>query len=118
MKFYCFNRNKNYQQEIENIFEDKKKEIFDFFGQTLDDLDFNIYIYDTIEELINGLKNRGFKDMPSYMCACQKDEDNSLNFFEPKDSPSENEWSKAEYEKVIFRGFIVQFVVSVSGRRG
>lgn len=117
MKFYCFNRNKNYQKEIENIFEDKKKEIFDFFGQTLDDLDFNIYIYDTIEELINGLKIRGFKDMPSYICACQKDEDNSLNFFEPKDSPSENEWSKAEYEKVIFHELIHAVQYNLYGKQ-
>ena len=40
------------------------------------------------------------------MCACFKDEDNSLNFFEPKNNPSENEWSKEEYETVIFHELI------------
>ena len=40
--------------------------------------------------------------MPDYMCACQKDEDNSINYFEPKDNPSEGEWSKAAYDNVIF----------------
>ena len=48
------------------------------------------------------MKNRGFDKMPDYMCACYKDEDHSLNFFEPKDNPNENEWSKEEYKKVVF----------------
>ena len=45
------------------------------------------------------------------MCACQKDEDNSLNFFEPKDNPNRNEWSKEEYKNVIFHELIhgIQF---------
>lgn len=57
------------------------------------------------------MKERKFADMPDYMCACQKDEDNSLNFFEPKDNLSENEWSKEEYENVIFHELIhaIQF---------
>ena len=36
------------------------------------------------------------------MCACFKDEDNSLNFFEPKDNPRDSEISK-EYKNVIFQ---------------
>lgn len=48
------------------------------------------------------MKNRGFDKMPDYMCACHKDEDNSLNFFEPKDIPNDTEWSKEEYKNVIF----------------
>ncbi len=44
------------------------------------ELSFNIYVYDSIEELANGLRKRGFKDSPDSMCACHKDEDNSLNF--------------------------------------
>lgn len=52
------------------------------------------------------MRSRGFKDAPDYMCACHKDEDNSLNFFEPKDNPSENEWSKEEYKNVIFHELV------------
>ena len=99
MKFYCFNRNKNYRKEIESIINCKKNEIFSFFGKSLENLDFDIYIYDTIEDLIDNMKNRGFKNIPPYMCACQRDEDNSINFFEPKDNPGSNEWSKEEYKK-------------------
>lgn len=47
------------------------------------------------------------------MCACHKDIDNSLNFLEPKDNPNDNEWSKEEYEKVIFHELIhgIQFLL-------
>ena len=47
------------------------------------------------------------------MCACHKDEDNSLNFFEPKDNSNENEWSKEEYDNVIFHELIhgIQFTL-------
>ena len=69
--------------------------------------------YDSIKELVNGLRKRGFKKDPDYMCACHKDEDNSLNFFEPKDNPGENEWSKEEYESVVFHELIhgIQFTL-------
>ena len=111
-KYYCFNRTANYKDKIEEIIQNKKLEILLFFGIEADcDLNLNIYMYDTIEDLVNGMKERNFDDMPDYMCACQKDEDNSLNFFEPKDDPSENEWSKDEYENVIFHELIhaIQF---------
>ena len=56
---------------------------------------------------------RGFDKNPDYMCACHKDEDNSLNFFEPKDNPNENDWSKEEYKKIIFHELIhgIQFTI-------
>lgn len=101
--YICTNRTATYKDKIEEIINNKKQAILDFFEvEDNGQFNFNIYIYDTIEELVQGMKDRGFGKMPSYMCACQKDEDNSLNFFEPKDDPSENEWSKEEYEKVIF----------------
>lgn len=111
-KYYCYNRNKNYKNTIEKIIQNNKDIILDFFDFKLDkEINFNIYIYDTVEDLVNGLEKRGFLNMPSHMCACQKDEDKSLNFFEPKDNPSSNEWSKEEYEKVIFHELIhgIQF---------
>ncbi len=102
-RYICTNRNKNYQTEVEDILISRKQEILDFFNVSDDgQFNFNVYIYNTIDDLVNGMKNRGFKSMPTYMCACYKDEDNSLNFFEPNDNPSENKWSKEEYKNVIF----------------
>lgn len=106
MKFIKENNNSTYDLVMEKIINDRKKEIFNFFN--VDDmvLNFNVYIYDSIESLVKGMKERGFKDDPDYMCACQKDEDNSLNYFEPKDNPSSDEWSKDEYKNVIFHELI------------
>ena len=102
-RYICTNRNPLYKDHVEMILEQKKKQILDFFNVSDNiPLSFNVYIYDTIEDLVSGLRARGFSDMPDYMCACQKDEDNSINYFEPKVNPSENEWSKDEYDNVIF----------------
>ena len=102
-QYICTNRSLSYQEHVQSILEEKEKQIKDFFQVPEEkSFSFQIYIYDTIEDLVNGLHQRGFSNFPSYMCACQKDEDNSLNFFEPKDYPNEQEWSKKEYDKVIF----------------
>ena len=106
MKYIVQNSNSNYKNEIENIINSREKEIFKFFDSKEINLNCNVYIYDSIENLTNGLKNRGFSKDPDYMCACFKDSDNSLNFFEPKDIPSDKEWSKEEYKNVIFHELI------------
>lgn len=106
MKYIIQNNQSNYAEKISEIINEKKHIIFNFFNHKCVELSFNIYIYDSIQSLTNNLKNRGFKKDPDYMCACYKDEDNSLNFFEPKDNPSKNEWSKEDYEKVIFHELI------------
>ena len=113
MRYIVQNKDSNYIQTINDIINDRKNNIFLFFNSKEVALTFNIYVYDSIEELVNGLRKRGFKDFPDYMCACHKDEDNSLNFFEPKDNPSENEWSKEEYKNVIFHELIhgIQFIL-------
>lgn len=113
MRYIVQNKDSNYIQTINDIINDRKNNIFLFFNSKEVDLTFNIYLYDSIEELVNGLRKRGFKDFLDYMCACHKDEDNSLNFFEPKDNPSENEWSKEEYKNVIFHELIhgIQFIL-------
>ena len=113
-RYICTNRNPIYMQQVANILEKNKKTILNFFNISENyELSFNVYIYDTIEELVAGMRARGFSDMPSYMCACQKDEDNSLNFFEPKDNPDNNEYSKEEYENVIFHEeiHIIQYLI-------
>lgn len=105
------NEKSNYKDEINNIILNNKRDVFDFFNSPDLDLSFNVYVYKDIDSLVKGLKERGFNNIPSYMCACQKDEDNSLNFFEPKDNPNRNEWSKEEYKNVIFHELIhgIQF---------
>ena len=72
--------------------------------------------YDSIEDLVNGLHKRGFKKDPDYMCACHKDKDNSLNYFEPKDNPGEDEWSKEEYENVVFHELVHGIQYSLFGK--
>lgn len=105
------NEKSNYKDEINNIILSNKEDVFDFFNSQDLELSFNVYVYKDIDSLVKGLKERGFNNIPSYMCACQRDEDNSLNFFEPKDNPNRNEWSKEEYKNVIFHELIhgIQF---------
>ena len=106
MNYIIQNKESEYNKVIDEIIENKKGIVFDFFNSGEIELPFNIYIYNTIEDLVNGLNERGLGPNPSYMCACHKDEDNSLNFFEPKDNPSDDEWSKEEYKSVIFHELI------------
>lgn len=107
MNIYVQNQNSTYQNTVNEIIQNRKKEIFNFFNSKEKELPFNIFIYDSIESLIKGMKERGFSDMPDYMCACHKDEDNSLNFFEPNDE------NKDEYSNVIFHELIhgIQFII-------
>ena len=113
MKYIMQDSKSNYNQVIDKIINDRKNEIFAFFNSREVELPFDIYVYNSIEELVVGLRKRGFKNGPDYMCACHKDEDNSLNFFEPKDNPSENDWSKEEYKSVIIHELIhgIQFTL-------
>ena len=113
MRYIVQNVDSDYRNTIDKIINDNQNKIFDFFNREVIELPFNIYIYDSIESLVLGLRNRGFSKDPDYMCACHKDEDNSLNFFEPKDNPSDEEWSKEEYENVIFHELVhcIQFTL-------
>ena len=111
MKYILQDNNSNYVDRVKRIIEENKKDIFNFFDMKEKDLSFTIYIYSSIKDLVDGLKNRGFNKDPDYMCACFKDEDNSLNLFEPKDKPSSDEWSKDAYDDVIFHELVhaIQF---------
>lgn len=116
MRYIKQNKNSNYDKVIDAIINSRKNEIFDFFNSSEIELSFDIYIYDSIEDLVKGLRARGFKKDPDYMCACCKDEDNSLNFFEPKDNPSNTEWTKEEYNNVIFHELIHKIVFLLYGQ--
>ena len=115
MKYIMQNSSSKFDKYIDDIISSKKNEILSFFNSDDIDLSFNIYVYNSIEDLVKGLKERGFSKDPDYMCACHKDEDNSLNFFEPKDNPNEDEWSKEEYEVVIFHELIHAIQFSLFG---
>ena len=117
MNYIVSDKNKDYIKVIEKIINERKKEIFDFFKKEKCKLNFNVYIYDTKEELVSGLKDRGFKNSPDYMVACFKDEDNSLNFFVPKDNPKDNEFSKEEYDDVIFHELIHAIEYALFGEK-
>ncbi len=106
MKYIMQNKQSEYYRIIDDIIQKRKKEILSFFNSSEIALPFTIYVYDSIDDLIKGLNVRGFNKNPPYICACHKDEDNSLNFFEPKDNPSADEWSKEEYERVIFHELV------------
>ena len=57
-KYICTNRNKNYQNEVEKILVSRKQEILDFFGvKDNGQFNFNIYIYNTIDDLVNAEHN-------------------------------------------------------------
>lgn len=113
MKYILQNNKSNYYEIVDSIISKRKSEVFSFFNSEEISLPFDIYIYNTIEDLVKGLRERGFDKDPDYMCACHKDRDNSLNFFEPKENPSDKEWSKEEYEKVVFHELIhgIQFTL-------
>lgn len=106
MNYYVENTESTYKDEIEKIIKGKSKEIFDFFNEEERELNFDIYIYKDIKSLKEGLEKRGYTKLPSYICACYKDEDNSLNFFEPKENPNNDDWTKEEYKIVIFHELI------------
>ena len=60
MRFIVENNNSNYKDDVLKIINDRKKEIFEFFDSEKIDLPFNIYIYNSIENLVDGLRKRGF----------------------------------------------------------
>lgn len=117
-KYICANRSPKYKERVEKVIQEEKKKILDFFNAEDDGkFNFTIYIYDTIDALKNGLKSRGFKDDPEYMCACFKDEDQSLNFYEPVDETEGNEWTKDEYDLVIFHELIHAVEYKIYGKQ-
>ena len=103
---------KEYQCYVDKLIERTKREIYEWFEhQTIEDK-INIYIYKDIPSLIEGLKRRGLGPYPEYMVACMVDEDQekdirrSINFYEPSKEPTETEYTKKEYNIVIFHELI------------
>lgn len=91
-KYICFNNNEEYISYIEEVLLDRKKEILDFF-ETTDNgtFNFNIYVYNTLQELHNALNNKNIvTNKISYQIG------NSLYFFESNDN------FKEKYKQKIF----------------
>lgn len=63
------------------------------------------------------MKEREFKDMPSYMCAYYKDEDNCINLFESKDNSGNHKSDKDSYDNVIFHEEIHAIQNQIYGRQ-
>lgn len=94
--YYFKNRSIDFSNYIKEELDKKRKEILQFFEvEDNDEYIFNVYVYDTQEELVQGLLDRGFSKDPDHMCACSKDEDHSLNYFEPLDNS--DGWTKLDY---------------------
>ena len=105
MNYVCKNNTKDYITEIDNIIKNRQNEILNFFDKTDLELKCTIYIYNSKKDLIEDLNKRGIGKFPDYMYACFKDEDNSLNFYEPPEE-SKDDWTKEEYKDVIFHELI------------
>lgn len=115
MEYITESASSNYKDEVNKIINNKLNIILKFFEVEDIKLDTKVYIYNTIESLKENLIKRGFDKDPDYMCACFKDEDNSINLFEPKDNPSNTEWSKDEYELVIYHELIHAVIYNLYG---
>ena len=61
MEYIKENLNSSYDERIEKIINTNKNIIFDFFEAGLEELPFNVYIYDTIENLVKGFKKEDLK---------------------------------------------------------
>ena len=60
MKYYMVNKNSNYFEVVDKIINERKKEIFNFFNVNDIELNFNIYICDSIESLAKNIKIRRY----------------------------------------------------------
>lgn len=103
---------KEYSSHVDKVLERSKREIFAWFEKPSYDCKVKVFIYKDISALVEGLKKRGHTNYPEYMCACMIDEEEeknitrNINIYEPSPNPSEKEYSKKEYDVVIFHEVI------------
>lgn len=103
---------KEYSFHVDKWLEKSKREIFTWFERPEEDCKVKVFIYKDIPSLVEGLKKRGYADFPDYMCACMLDEEpetkrtRSINIYEPASNPNPEEYSKKEYDQVIFHELI------------
>ena len=91
-KYIYSNRNDDYIYEIEDILQNGKKEILDFFDiKDNKSYEFNVYVFNTLDEMYEVLKKKNIitNELSYYS-------NNSFYFFEP------DEWYKETYKKNIF----------------
>lgn len=99
-----------YAFHLDKLIERSKNEIFTWFNKPNEDCKVKIFLYKDLNHLVSGLKARGFKDYPDYMCACMIDEDcqnnisRSINLFDPTTSLSN--FTKKEYDYIVYHELI------------
>lgn len=99
-----------YAFHLDKLIERSKNEIFTWFNKPNEDCKVKIFLYKDLNHLVSGLKARGFKDYPDYMCACMIDEDcqnnisRSINLFDPTTSLST--FTKKEYDYIVYHELI------------
>lgn len=103
---------KEYILHVDKVLERSKLEIIEWFHHPYQEFKVKAFIYKDIPSLVEGLHRRGFGPYPEYMNACMIDEDiqngieRSINLYEPSIKGSETEYSRKEYNNVIFHELI------------
>ncbi len=103
---------KSYILHVDKLIERNKLEILEWFEENISDFKVNVYIYKDNNSLREGLKRRGHGLYPAHMVACMIDEDlnnnirRSINIYEPSINTNEVEYSKKEYDVVIYHELI------------
>lgn len=113
---------KEYILHLDKVLERSKLEILEWFEIPNQDFRVKAFICKDISSLIEGLKRRGFGPYPDYMVACMIDEDpttfteRSLNFYEPPTKSTTKEYTKKEYNQVIFHELIHYITDMIFGK--
>lgn len=103
---------KEYILYVDKVLERSKLEIIEWFEKAYQEFKVKVFIYKDIPSLVEGLKRRGFGPYPQYMNACMIDEnieqgiERNINLYEPTINSSAIEYSRKEYNKVIYHELI------------
>lgn len=108
----AINVSKEYILYIDKVLERSKLEIIEWFEKPYQEFKVKAFIYQDIPSLREGLHRRGFGPYPEYMNACMIDEnqeqgiERSINLYEPSIKGSDTEYSRKEYNSVVFHELV------------
>ena len=103
---------KEYSFHVDKHLERSKNEILEWFCVEQVEFKVNVYIYQDITNLRMGLQKRGLGLYPAHMVACMVDENlergitRSINLCEPPIISDNQEYTKKEYDQVIYHELI------------